>query len=51
VCGRLALAWAWWLEYRLVPARRLMDEDRFGEARVKLVGLVRHWPRHPEVAY
>ena len=54
VAGCLAgwhLGWAWWLDTQLSPVRRLMDEDRFSEARIKLVGIARWWPRHPEVAY
>ena len=52
------LGWGGWLivserriESSLANARRLMDADRFGEARPLLTRLFAGWPDDPEVAY
>ena len=42
---------AWSSERNLVQARRLMDADRFGEARQWLVGVPSRWSTSPEMAY
>ena len=52
------LSWGGWLivaarrfETGLAEVRRLMDADRFGEARQRLIHLPSAWSNDPEVAY